>query len=247
MKNQYITILAVALFSAFTFTSCDKDDDETKCTNPEDNTKSVMLEFEFEMADAPFEYNTVYDFNGVNVQFSDLRFYVSDIMLHDDAANMEMIDGAVLVDAGASSNIFTIGETEFEHVHELHMSIGLNEVVNHEDPILAEAPLNDASMHWGWDPASGYKFIKTEVLVDLDDDGIPETATSIHCATDGLKRDVMLDAHQDVEGDHAHLLLKADIADIYAGVDFLNLTGTFGNTDLTNAVADNLADAIEIE
>ncbi len=245
--KKYIIIITVAFFSALTLTSCLKDNVETKCETPEDTSKSVMLEFEFEMGDAPFEYNTVYELGGVAVQFSELRFYVSDIMLHDDSDNMDMLDEVILVDAGASSNMFTVGSTEFDHIHEVHALLGLNDVINHEDPTLAEAPLNDASMHWGWDPAGGYKFVKTEIMVDEDADGVPETAKSIHCATDALSREFILDAHQDVEGDHAHITIKTDVSAIYSGVDFLNLSGTHGASVLTNGIADNLVGAFVIE
>jgi|TARA_B110000211_G_scaffold19526_1_gene20192 hypothetical protein len=68
---------------------------------------------------------------------------------------------------------------------------------------------------------------------------------SIHCATDCLSRDVVLGAIQDE--DQVNINIKTNVAAIYFGVDFLNLLGAHGNTDLTGAVADNLAAAIEIE
>lgn len=247
MKNRILNLSVILLLTTIIFTSCDKDDDDVECKTETPTTKSVIMEFEFEMDGVPFQYGEVYEVNGVNVEFSDIRFYISDIMLHDDAENSDMFDKTILVDVGASSNDFSVGSTGFHHIHELHMLLGLNDLVNHEDPTQAEAPLNDASMHWGWDPDNGYKFIRTEAMVDTDADGVPETAVSIHCATDDLSREIMLDAHQDVEGNNAHLELKANVASFYTGVDFLNLDGTHGNSPLTNSVADNVAGAIELE
>ncbi len=252
MKHKYLTCALITLFIAFVFTSCDKDDDSNKCEPSHSHgggsgDSEVELEFEFKMGDEPFAYNTTYTLNGVAIEFSEIRFYLSDIMLHDDGGDTDMLDKTILVDVGGSSNSYSVGTSSFPHIHEIHMLLGLNDVVNHEDPTQAEAPLNDASMHWGWDPASGYKFIKTEATVDTDDDGVPDNAISIHCATDALSREMILEVHQDADSDHARIHLIADVSAFYTGADFLNLEGTHGDSDLTNLIADKVAATIDTE
>jgi len=244
--NQF-RFLTALVFMIIVMTSCDKDE-ETMCNEPVvPESKSAILQFNMNAADEAFNYETIYDFNGTAVQFSELRFYISDIMFHDDAENTEMMSETLLLDAGEADNTFTVGETDFSHIHELHMLFGLNEVVNHEDPTQAEAPLNDAGMHWGWAPESGYKFLKAEFTVDMDGDNVPETPGSIHCATDAVSREIMLMAHQDVTGDQAQLTIEVDVISFFNGVDFLNLMGTHGGSPLTNSVADNVSSALSID
>jgi len=255
MKNQILNTALILIMSSLIFMSCEKEDNNECEPDPHTHNtgtgseKSVMLDFQFDMNGENFNYNTAYAFDGVAVEFSEIRFYVSDIALADDAGEMYMMDETILVDVGADQNMFTVGDTELAHIHELHMRIGLNDVVNHEDPITAEAPLNDAGMHWNWNTDAGYKFIKAEFLIDTDNDGVPETAASIHCATDELDREIMFTAHMDVmeDDDHAHINFSADVADFFTGVDFLNLAGIHGNSPLTNLVADNVSGAINIE
>ncbi len=241
--KSLITLLCIPLIIA----SCDKDEDPVMCnTTSEPEDKSVMIQFNMNEGENTFSYDTVYELNGVSVEFSELRFYVSDIMLHDDAGNSEMMTQTLLLDAGTAENSFTIGQTSFSHIHELHLLFGLNETVNHEDPTEADAPLNDAGMHWGWNPDMGYKFLKAEFSVDTDGDNVPDTGGAIHCATDALAREFMIAAHQDVEGETAQLTIDVDVMSFFNGVDFLNLEGTHGGSPLTNSVADNVTGSFTI-
>ncbi len=248
MKSRVYTILLAVLASTLFLASCDRDDDDDD--NPpmdqEPAAKSVMLELEFTAGTETFDYNTVYDINGTAVQFSELRFYLSDFMLHDDDGATEMLGGAVLVDA-AEDEDYSIGNTEFDHIHEVHMLLGLNETNTSADPTLAEAPLNNASMHWSWNPDGGYKFVKAEFSVDTDGDGTPDTPRSIHPATIATGRDMMIEVHEDSHGDHAHIHLTADVLDFFTDIDFTDLNGTHGSTQLTNKVTDNMSIAFSAD
>ena len=240
-------VYTAILLSLIFLVSCDKDED-MPCQTPEPQSKTTMLEFSFNADDELFSYNEVYDFNGVKVSFSELRLYLSDMVLSDSNGNSELMEEtAILLDVGSAENIFTIGNTDYEYIEDLQMLFGLNNEVNHLDPTTQEAPLNNAGMHWGWNPDSGYKFLKAEFSVDTNDDGTPDSNGSIHCATDGLARDIMLDVNMNVTGSSAKVMLNADVIAFFNGVDFLNLMGTHGDSDLTNLVADNVAAAINIQ
>lgn len=239
--NNFLKLTTLALLSVVFFTSCEKDEDN-EIVEP----NAVSAEFEFTMEDAPFQYDVVYDINGVNVSFDEIRFYLSDFMLQDNASNVESLNTFLLIDAGASNNTFVLGNTELSNLAQLDLLLGLNDVVNHEDPITAAAPLNDASMHWGWNPASGYKFIKTECMVDTDGDGTPETPASIHCATNALSREITLTTQQNITSTSTKLKISADVANFFSGVDFTDLSGTHGSSPLTNSVADNVAASFEV-
>jgi hypothetical protein len=243
--NQFRPLITL-VFLIIIMTSCDKDDDVMCNEEITPEGKSMQLEFKMNADEDSFMYGTGYEFNGVTVEFSELRFYLSDLTLHDDDENTELLKNAILLDAGSEENTFTMDETDFSHIHELHLLFGLNEIVNHEDPTQAEAPLNDASMHWGWNPESGYKFLKAEFSVDTDGDNIPDSNGSIHCATDAVAREFMLTTHQDVEEDHVNLEINVDVLAFFEGVDFLNLMGTHGGSPSTNSVADNVSTAFTI-
>ncbi|MFK7757802.1 MAG: MbnP family protein [Flavobacteriales bacterium] len=244
--NNFLRLTALAFLSAIFFSSCEKDDDETQCEPAVIAEKSLSLDFEFNAADAPFQYDEVYTINGIAVSFDEIRFYLSDFVLHDDAENMESIEAFLLLDAGASNNTFTIGETELDHIHELHMLLGLNDVVNHQDPIVADAPLNDASMHWGWNPDAGYKFVKVECMADTDADGTPDSAVSMHVATDALSRAVEVEVHQSGENNSNEIALTVDIEDIFENIDLSTVGTSHGGTQVNGALATNLAGAFDL-
>lgn len=247
--NYFLKITSLVLLSTTFLISCDKDEDnENICndTNTVLQDKSVSLDFSFTVGDQTFLYDEVYNINGTSVSFDDVRFYLSDFAIHDDADNIETLESFLLVDAGAADNNFNIGITEFDHIHELHLLVGLNDIVNHQDPVEADTPLNDASMHWGWNPDAGYKFIKIECLVDSDEDGTPDAATSMHVATDGLSRAVELEIHEDTEEGANELAFKLDLIDFFENIDLSSVGTSHGGTQVNGTLANNVAGAFQL-
>ena len=117
---------------------------------------------------------------------TDLRFYVSDVVLkdsqgHDVALRMNtdgqwQQDGVALIDLetgnGAcqngtqQTNPFITGTTEAADVVSLRFTVGVPFELNHANPLLAQAPLDDSAMHWHW--LSGYKFLRAGVGTNTD-------------------------------------------------------------------------------
>lgn len=195
-----------------------------------------------------FELNTNYAWGSGNVRFQEIRFYLSDFHFHGDASDEHamFMDQAWLLDA-SDEGMQHIGTIGFDHIHEWDFLLGLNEDLNHAvDPANAPAPLNDGSMHWGWNPDSGYKFIKIEGEQDADGDGTFEIF-SIHAATDNLKREINLSVEQSAVDDEFMFHIMIDYQAMFEGVDFGNLSGTHGDSELTNGIADNLAGAISLQ
>lgn len=203
--------------------------------------ESVILDIDFKANDSVFNYNTVYEINGVHVEFSDLRFYLSDVTISDGNGASQLMKEAVLIDAGANSEIVTLGSTEMKTVQNMQMLLGVNETANAADPTLAASPLNNASMTWGWNPGAGYKFIKIELTIDTDNDGIPDEASSIHCAGNEVARDMDLNFNASAAAGEIKLELTADVLSFFEDIDLLNLNGTHGSSPLTNTVANNVA------
>jgi uncharacterized repeat protein (TIGR04052 family) len=120
------------------------------------------------------------------LSLTDLRFFVSDVVLMDSAGVEYPLfltederwqrDGIALIDLengeGACVNGTQEMHTELSGTAEtsdfdgIRFTIGVPFESNHANPLLAEAPLDDAAMHWHW--RSGYKFLRAGVATRSD-------------------------------------------------------------------------------
>ncbi len=116
------------------------------------------------------------------------------------------------------------------------------------DPTLAEAPLNDPSMHWAWNPAAGYKFLLMEGRVDDDGDGVVDASDptfTYHCATDDLLTEDVLDFHADIVAGATlskHVEIQVDV--LMTGIDVVATPVGMGAEAVNQALMQNLASAI---
>ena len=131
------------------------------------------------------------------IRLADLRFYVYDIgftredgsrhaldIAADDAwqgqgvALLDFEDGteACLNGSGAMRS-FVAGLVDPVHGGNLAFTVGVPEALNHENPMLAAAPLGYTDMHWHW--ASGYKFLRA--AIETGDDGFFVHLGSARC------------------------------------------------------------------
>lgn len=117
---------------------------------------------------------------------TDLRFYVSDVILVDSTGGEQQLlmtadgkwqqTGITLIDLetgdaacqnGTSPvNTAIVGTADGADIVGLRFTVGVPFALNHENPLLAEAPLDDSAMHWHW--RSGYKFVRAGVATDND-------------------------------------------------------------------------------
>lgn len=250
MKYSKWAIMAAL---TLTFVACKKDDDEddtTPTTNP--TTGTVKANFTFMNGSSAFNMNdAVMDGAGHNVQFSLLKFYMSDFHLVDDADNTvgEFHESVILLDA-STTNEFTLGSMSPGHVHEAHVALGLDSATNHADPLTADYPLNVAGMHWSWNPSLGYKFLAMEGHVDGNGDGdfvdAEDVAFTYHCATDALLRETEFHVHQDVTvGNTMTMNATVDVAKIISGLDMLLNSTAMGATPANVTAMDSLAVSID--
>jgi uncharacterized repeat protein (TIGR04052 family) len=132
------------------------------------------------------------------IELSDLRFYVSDIALL--AANGESVpaslvangrwqgNGLALIDLEDGSgdclngtpdtNAMLRARVPAADYRSLLLTVGVPFSLNHSDPLLAQAPLNDSTMHWHW--RSGYKFFRAGLVTDGD-------SVSVHLGSAGCE------------------------------------------------------------
>ena len=204
--------------------ACKKEDDPASDT-PTPATPKISLEFAFMNGPLPFDLanNLLADSAGRLVSFNNVRFYASHTRLDDMGGNelQYYADRFMLVDAANSTNTFELGPSFDGHVHMVHFNVGLDSLTNHQDPMTAPAPLNDATMHWGWNPMAGYKFIVLEGqwdsngndLIDANDDPF-----AYQIATDDLLGSKSIMSHMDVFADSdATLSVHIDMAQVAQG------------------------------
>ncbi|MBK9176494.1 MAG: hypothetical protein IPM46_09175 [Flavobacteriales bacterium] len=242
--------LALIALAAVNLASCKKDKDDDDDDHDHDHTASIQMQFDFVHGADAFDMNGTYaDGVGHAVRFSTLKFYASDFELMDDAhvTVASYMNKAVLADASASA-AQEIGTMGHGHIHEVHFSLGLNSTLNHADPTTAAYPLNIPGMHWGWNPAAGYKFLNMEGHVDGNGDGDlddPEdVAFTYHCATDALLREAHLHIHRDVDGGTVVLTAKVDVAVLLSGLDLLTNSTAMGGGANNVTAMDSLVSAI---
>jgi len=139
--------------------------------------------------------NIDHDFNVTRLQY-----YISKIsLIHDGGTETAIPDLHILVDASQATNA-DLGDLDVTNVEQIKFHIGVDPVVNHNDPALLPAghPLAPMfpSMHWGWAP--GYRFVAIEgkgganfsnlyQLHGLGDDNYFQTAIEVNDeAVDGV-------------------------------------------------------------
>jgi hypothetical protein len=245
-----ITALALA---ALAFTACKKDEEAAPDDHSHDPaTANVSLGFSLMQGENDYTLDSLLtDSLGHKIKLNTLRFFVSGIHAEDDADVVvgEWDDAYLLVDAGNSANTFALGSITAAHIHQFHFSLGLDSATNHADPTVAEAPLNDASMHWNWNPAAGYKFLVVEGRVDDDGDGVVDAGDPeivYHCATDALLTEAHAHEHHDVvSGENYVAPVHVDLAQLFAGIDAVTTTGGMGDTPVNVRLMQNLAGSID--
>ncbi|MBK8339512.1 MAG: hypothetical protein IPK99_05635 [Flavobacteriales bacterium] len=207
---------------------CKKDDPAPPSGgNPAPTTANVELEIEFFNGANPYALTDVLtDSAGNEVRFDKLRFFISNAHLFDDAMNeiAHFEDAYILADASNASVTYDLGTVPAGHVHELGMFIGLDSTTNHTDPTtFTEAPLNDATMHWFWNPALGYKFMELNGYVDSNGDNVVDATDALveyHIATDDLLGEAEFELHQDVAGGTTlTIAIHVDLAHLAAQID----------------------------
>jgi uncharacterized repeat protein (TIGR04052 family) len=105
-----------------------------------------------------------------------------------DVALLDFTDGKGSCAPGENTNTTITGKVPAGKYRGVVFSNGVPEALNHQNISVAKAPLQDATMYWGW--ASGYRFIIAEMLpTDLPatdtDAGASSGASFVHIGASG--------------------------------------------------------------
>ena len=182
------------------------------------------------------------DCRSAPVMLTDMRFYVSELHVGPDLAPATLPadgrwqDGRVaLLDFEDGSGACRNGTAETNSALRvavpkdagpgLAFTIGVPADLNHANPLMAAAPLDDSMMHWHW--RSGYKFLRAGV--ETEDDGY-----WMHLGSSGCRGRIGA-----IEGCDRPNRVTVRIDDFVVGKDAvqIDLARLFGDVDLTDGTA----------
>jgi uncharacterized repeat protein (TIGR04052 family) len=149
------------------------------CTAPRE---PVEIPFEVRFGDRAIACDSAIS----GTTLTDLRLYVHDVRLvaesgaetavrlqaaapwqNEDVTLLDFEDGKAGCRNGTPRmNTVVRGLSGKDAYSGLRFRIGVPEHLNHANPLLAEAPLNDSTMHWHW--RTGYKFLRAGVASESD-------------------------------------------------------------------------------
>ncbi len=182
-KYSFLLFLAVFLFS------CEPE-------NGKDNTLSIK--FNINSGTSPLLYNTNYTVNGLTIQYTDVRFYISQPVFSSGAETIEFNDAYFLGDAASSNNTFVVGDLGKRTIDGIAFGYGVDPSRNTQAGSKAmpaysyalEHALSSANnMYWSWNP--GYIWMKLEGRMDANADldfSDPGEIFSIHTGVDAAYR-----------------------------------------------------------
>lgn len=253
MKHTVPLALVAALAVGTTACKKDSEDPATPGDTHEHHHATVRLAFHFKLGENPYTLDSVLtDGAGHKVKLSQVRFFISGAHTINDESVVvgEFPDAYLLLDASQATNDFELGEMEVNHIHEVQFDLGLDSATNHSDPTLfTEPPLNDASMHWSWNPDMGYKFFVLEGQVDDDGDGVVDAddpSFIVHCAGDDLRTPDHIHVHHTlVEGETFTGQGQVEMTAILADIDVLANPSSMGVNAVTTQAMANLAAAVD--
>ncbi len=172
---------------------------------------------------------------------SDLRFFVSDLQLIDSngafhtvefieddrwqqtkVAMVDLENGEASCTNGTADTHTRIdGMADISDFTGIRFTVGVPFELNHANPLLAAAPLNDAAMHWHW--RSGYKFLRAGVVTENDGTWLHLGST----ACNGTVQDIRsCDAPNRIVVELLHFApsdrVGMDLSALFAGVDLRN-------------------------
>ncbi|MGB8330009.1 MAG: MbnP family copper-binding protein [Polyangiales bacterium] len=187
-----VTILLAAL--ALASSGCGSSSDGT-------GSQAVTIQFQAMVGDQVFVCGDTYGNLGADdssLQISDFRFYVQDVELRNadgdyvavelDTSNWQTENVALLdfedgcADLGNEETNTAVTGTVPEGTYDgIRFAMGVPFTLNHENPAVAEPPLNLTAMEWNWQ--GGYKFLR------IDSGAVSDTDWRMHLGSTGCDGD----------------------------------------------------------
>ena len=219
------------VFMGLGIIACDNEDNEEM--QPQNGSVSIRVNHVIDGSD--FELNTAYDFNGQEIEFTDFRYYISNIEFKGQGGSALDSPNKTAWIVSPADNVLDLGKIEDRSLFAMDFLVGLDDVVNHQDPTMAsEEDLMNNEMHWAWNPAAGYKFMRIEGLVDGEVFGY-------HVATDNRLSTINdLEIAFTNEDDKSNeLVLQFDVKRLFEGITILE-GQNHGENPITGEISNNM-------
>lgn len=214
--------LLMGIFIALAIVSC-KDDD------PATDPATVSVEMEMVVGEESLVHGQTYSINNVDVQFTNVAYYVGDLTFTDsENSSYTGSDRYLLLKPGVAN--FGFSPAYVENGPEISLTgisfiVGVDPTTNAETEIdftmrSSDDPLGqqNPTMHWGWQ--GGYRFLNIDANADLDGDGDFETPLTYHLGKDDFLGNVSLTVNEKLEGGQNDFRLLFDMEEFLSGIDF---------------------------
>jgi hypothetical protein len=250
MKNYKIALTAAVamLTTATLFTGCKDDTEEPTPANTE---QKLSMHVHTNVGSSTAVYGTQYqDASGRKFNLSDLRYYLSNIVLIKSDGSEYPLTGKVILVNPANQD-YELTNVPVGSYKGFKFMVGLDSATNHSDPTTyaASNPLaiQTPGIHWSWN--SGYIFMMIEGKVDttLANTGTPNFDMFYHIGLDSYKRtiDFSTEAFTVTSGSDQEIGIQFNLLNALNNVDMRteNATHTMDNMMLATKIANNWASA----
>jgi hypothetical protein len=210
MQRSFL-LLAIALMGVLS--ACKK----AEPTGPAD----LKVEFSHMMGSSELYPDYTYHLaNTDSVRFTSVKYWVSNVvLLRADGSELALPNSYYLVDATADHHSeLVLPNVPRGSYNGIRFLVGLDSAANHANPLNLPqgSVLNNPGMHWGWNPAAGYKFLVVEGQV-WDGAGAKEGLT-YHIANMRNVMTVSLNRPFTVGSDN-EFYIKADYQKLFQTLD----------------------------
>ncbi|MFT4534424.1 MAG: hypothetical protein ACJA1A_000278 [Saprospiraceae bacterium] len=200
----------------------------------DEEAKDVNVKLEMVVGEESLVHGATYNINGVDLQFTNVAFYVGDMTFKNSDGSSFNSGGDnryQLIIPGIFDYNFSIpyaknaGEVSLD---EISFIVGVDETTNNDDQTTFEMrpegdPLGqqNPTMHWGW--MGKYRFISIDADADLDGNGVfGEEGEKLvyHLGKDAFLGNIKLTPNQKIEGGANDFRINVDFEKLFTGVDF---------------------------
>lgn len=162
-------VIAVTMLSLIFIAGCKEDSDPVSpAPDTHEELHDIAIRFYPKFGSSALTLNKKYlNAGGDSVQFTVLKFYLSEMSLIDTTGKYVAMSGLALVDFSTMTNGYVEVKTKGPDgtYRGLAFSVGVPTTENHKDAATQAAPLGpNAGMYWAWNP--GYIFHKVEGKAD---------------------------------------------------------------------------------
>jgi hypothetical protein len=183
-------LTVIAVLALFFITGC-KEDSDPLTPAPDAELHDIAIRFYPKFGSSALAFNKKYlNAGGDSVQFTVLKFYLSEISLIDTTGKYIPMTGLSLVDFSTLTNGYVEVKTKGPDgtYRGITFSVGVPSSENHKDASTQAPPLGpNAGMYWAWNP--GYIFHKVEGKADSVTTPI---GFSYHIGEDSRKATILL-------------------------------------------------------